>query len=99
MKIKDYQENIDGIVKTFRFIKNADFGYKVVVFSNDRSELEFKISLQPVFGHDEILPTYQLLPANQDIPKRIIDILPKLSEWIKANIDDHGLNVKLTEQL
>ena len=59
-------------------------GYKISVFRNDILDFQFSVSLQPT-GDDKILPTYQLFPRDQKVPRWIFENLNVVSDWLKLN--------------
>lgn len=58
--------------------------FKIVEFENDKSGIEFTLSSE-LSGFDNILPSYKPVDKNQELPQRILDIIPVISDIIKEN--------------
>ncbi len=76
--MKDLIQELEGNIKTFRFVKTNNTEYKVAVFTNNEVlECTFFIVLMPTKNTDD-MPEYQLYPTTQQIPNWI-----KQTEMIK----------------
>lgn len=60
---------------------------RVIVFSNDKTEFEFTVSLAPT-GNDEELPGYILYPYDQTVPEWVMEHMPQISEWIMETVKE-----------